>query len=93
MEKMGHHLENDISFWRKTSKNRKYGVVAGIFHKHAITKHTHIRYQNTHKLTDLLIKKNGNDSVNFIGSSDIYVMSNISDILPLAACLRLKNLH
>ena len=27
-----------ISFWRKTSKNKKYGVDAGIFHKHAITK-------------------------------------------------------
>ena len=78
-----------ISFWRKTSKNKKYCVVAGIFHKHAITKHSRIRYQNTHKLIDLRTKKNGNDSVNFIGSFDNYGMSNILDILLLAACLRL----
>ena len=77
-----------ISFWRKTSKNKKYGVVAGIFQKHAITKHSHIRYQNMHNLIDLRAKKNGNDSVNLIGSFDNLVMCNILDILPLAARFR-----
>ena len=67
-----------ISFWRKTSNNIKYGVIAGIFHKHAITKHSRIRYQNTHKLIDLRAKEN------FVGSFDNYGMSNILDILPLA---------
>ena len=43
-----------------------------------------------HKLTDLRVKKNGNDSVNFIGSFDNLVMSNILDILLLAAGLRLS---
>ena len=79
-----------ISFWRKTSKNKKYGVVAGIFHKHAITKHSRIRYQNTHNLLDLHAKKNGNDSVNFIDSFNHLVMSNILDIIPLAAGVRSK---
>ena len=64
-----------ISFWRKTSKKKKYGVVVGIFPKHEITKHSHIRYQNTHNLIDLHAKKNGNNSVNFIGSFDNLVMS------------------
>ena len=35
-------------------------------------------------------KKNWNDSVNFIGSIDNLVMSNILDILPLATGLRLN---
>ena len=37
-----------------------------------------------HKLTDLRVTKNGNDSVNFIGSRDIYRMSNILDISAVA---------
>ena len=45
-----------------------------------------------HNLIDLRCKKNGNDSVNFIGSFDNLVMSNILDILPLAAGLRLSKL-
>ena len=42
-----------------------------------------------HNLIDLHGKKNGNDSVNFIGSFDNLLTSNILDILPLAAGLRL----
>ena len=41
-----------------------------------------------HKLIDFA-PKNGNDSINFIGSFDNYGMSNILDILPLAAGLLL----
>ena len=43
-----------------------------------------------HNLIDLRAKKNLNDSVNFIGSIDNLVMSNILDILPLAAGLQLS---
>ena len=78
-----------ISFWRKTLKNKKYGIVSSIFHKHVITKHSCISYQKTHNLIDLHAKKNGNDSVNFIGSFDNLLMSNILDILPLADGVRL----
>ena len=48
---------NTFHFGEKTSKNNKYGAVAGIFHKHAITKHSLTRYQNTHNLIDLHTKK------------------------------------
>ena len=78
-----------LSGQKITSKNKKYGVVGCIFHKHAITKHTLIWYQNTHNLIDLQPKKKGYFSVNFIGSFVNLVMSNILDILLLAARLRL----
>ena len=81
---------NTFHFGEKTSKNKKYDVVAGIFHKDVITKHSSIRYENTHNLIDLRGKKNGNDSVNFIGSFDNLVMSNILDILLLTARLWLN---
>ena len=80
---------NKFRFGEKRKKIRKYGVVAGIFHKHAVTQHAHTRYQNSHKLTDLHVTKNLNDSVNFIGSRDIYGISNNLDISAEAARLRL----
>ena len=70
--------------------HRKYNTFHFGEKRHAITKHSRIKYQNTRNLIDLHAKKNGNDSVNFIGSFDNLVMSNILDILPLAARLRLK---
>ena len=42
-----------IPFWIKTSINKKYDVVADIFHAHAITEHSLIMYQNMHNLIDL----------------------------------------
>ena len=38
-----------------------------------------------HNFTDLRVTKNWNDSVNFIGSRDIYGMVNILDISAVAA--------
>ena len=43
-----------------------------------------IRYQNMRNFTDLCVTKNWNDSVNFIGSRDIYGMVNILDISAVA---------
>ena len=48
---------NTFHFGEKTSKNKKYGVVAGIFDASAITKHSLIRYQSMHNLIDLRSKK------------------------------------
>ena len=65
-------------------KNEKYGVIAGIFHEHAITKHSLIRYRITHNLIDLSAKK----GVTFLFIS-LVLSLYILDILLLAVRLRL----
>ena len=48
---------NTFHFGENLSKNKKYGIVAAIFHTHAITKRRCIRYQNMHNLFELLPQK------------------------------------